>query len=337
MSTWIDKEGRRHVGIMVRGRRIHRKLPEGASASDAKQLEAALRSAVAVQRRPVVPGDPGMVAILALYAEHTKNLRSPETALFHAQRLGPWAEKYRASEARECAAHALRDMRNHYAPATINRSLGALKKALAIAWEQGLIPENYGLRIKRQPENNQRDMSLTMAEVKQLAECASETVAAAIWIALFTGCRRGEIIKLRREDIGPDAITIQAGNTKTLRTRVVPIVPPLRQYLAAVPLKVNAEGLKTGFRRAREAAGMPWVTFHDLRRSCASLMIEAGVDLYVVSKLLGHSSVAVTQSRYAYMQVDKIKAGLEATFSAQNAPAIAPSQKRQRPRRAAAQ
>jgi integrase len=54
-------------------------------------------------------------------------------------------------------------------------------------------------------------------------------VRAAIWIALYTGMRRGEILALRREDIGEDAITVRAGNTKTLRTRTVPIVAPLRR------------------------------------------------------------------------------------------------------------
>jgi integrase len=287
-------------------------------------------------RGPVIPGDPAMTAVMGLYLEHAKNLRSPETAKFHAARLGPWAEKYRASQARECAAHVLRDMRGHYAPATINRSLGAMKKALALAWERGLTAENYGLRIKRVAENNQRDMALTMAEVRQLTEHASASVAAAIWIALFTGCRRGEILAMRKEDIGPDTITIRAGNTKTLRTRVVPIAPPLRKHLAALPLQINAEGLKTGFRRAREAAGMPWVTFHDLRRSCGTLMIQAGVDLYVVSKLLGHSTVAVTQARYAHLQVDQLRAGLEATFGAEIAQGITQVGKQKRPRRAAA-
>jgi len=39
MSIWIDKAGRRHVGIMQGGKRVHRILPPGASASDAKQIQ----------------------------------------------------------------------------------------------------------------------------------------------------------------------------------------------------------------------------------------------------------------------------------------------------------
>lgn len=270
---------------------------------------------MAVQRAVVIPGDPSMVEVMGLYADHAaKTLRSADTAIFHAARIGPWCEKYRASQARECAAHIQRDMHGAYAAATINRSLGALKKALALAWERGLTPENYGARVKRSPEHNHRDMALDLVQVKELAGHASAQVASAIWIALYTGMRRGEILALQPGDIGASAITVRAGNTKTLKTRLVPIAGPLREHLSAVPLKINAEGLKSGFRRAREAACMPWVTFHDLRRSCGTLMIEAGVDLYVVSKLLGHSTVAVTQSRYAHLQVDRMREGLDRTF-----------------------
>ena len=44
------------------------------------------------------------------------------------------------------------------------------------------------------------------------------------------------------------------------------------------------------------------------------MMIAAGVDLYVVSKLLGHSSVTVTQTRYGHLQTDRIAEGLARTF-----------------------
>jgi integrase len=297
------------------GKRLHRKLPEGASESDAKDVDAALRSALKkAPKQPAIPGDPPMTAVLGLYLDHAKSLRSEDTAVHHANRCGPWAEKFRASEAREMAAKMVADMREHYAPATINRSLYALRKALTLAWERGLTHENYGLRIKSIPAQNMRDMTLTLAQVKELADLSSEQVRAAIWIAIFTGLRRGEILKLRQEDIGEKFLTIRAGNTKTLKSRTVPIVGPLREWLKYVPLKLNAEGLKSGFRAARVRAMMPWVNFHDLRRSCATIMIEAGEDLYAVSRMLGHSSVAVTQARYAKMADEQVQSAMERVF-----------------------
>lgn len=313
MPTRKDADGRWHAEVCIGRKRLHRRLPEGATASDAKRLEAELTRALhtqRAQRAPSIPGDPPLTELLADYTErHAATLRSPETAQFHAYRIGQWVEGRRASEAREVAAAIVRDLQPAYAAATINRSLGALKKALKTAWEDGRTPADYSSLVKRLPENNQRTVYLSMAEVKTIADQASEQVRTAIWVALLTGCRRGEVCKIAAEDIGKTTIKIQAGNTKTLRYREVPIVPALRPWLKHLPLTINFEGLKTGFRRAREAAGMEHVNFHDLRHSCATIMLQLGVELHVVREILGHTSVKTTE-RYAHVMVAPQRAAL---------------------------
>jgi len=311
MSNWIDDRGRRHVGVMVNSKRIHRVLPEGATAGDAKLIEAQLRQAVG-RKSVAIPSDPPMSAVLAGYCEYAQTLASGKTRIHHAKRAAPWAEKYTASQARECAAHIIKDMTGHYAPATINMSLAAMKKGLALAWEYGHTPENYGNRIKLLQVSNQREVVLTLDQVKAIVDHCSTPAKAAIWAALLTGARRGELCKIKAEHIGPDTITIPAQNTKTKKAKVVPISPALRPWLQHFPLQINFEGLKSSFRRARERAGLPHITFHDLRRTCATMMITNGIDLYTVSKVLGHSSVTVTAARYAHLQIEQQRKGLDA-------------------------
>lgn len=312
MSSWEDSKGRRHVGVMVAGKRVHRILPEGASASDAKLVEAEIRASLARAPKQAVkiPGDPSMMQILALYAEHAQSLKSADTSEHHAKRLWPWAEKYKASQAQEFADHVIKDMRDAYAHATINRSLACAKKGLAIAWRQRLIPENYGLRINSMTVNNKREVFLTVEQVRDIAQHCSEQAQAAIWFALLTGARRGEIFKIRSEHIGADTIMLPASHTKTNKMRVIPIIPALRPWLHHFPLTLTVDGVKSAWRRGRVSAGMEHVNFHDLRHSCASIMLGLGVDLYTISKVLGHSNVATTQ-RYAHLQVDAQRAALE--------------------------
>lgn len=270
-----------------------------------------------------------------MYLDHASTLRSPQTARFHALRLGPWVDGRRASDARQVAAAAIAGLRKHYQPATINRTLSAMQKGLHLAWEAGLTREDYSQHVRRLPENNQREVYLSLEEVRQISDHASHQVRAAIWIALFTGCRRGEILAIQPEDVGDDTIVIRAGNTKTLKTRIVPIFPALRPWLEALPLRMNFEGLKTGFRRAREAAGMPHVHYHDLRHSCATILLAHGADLYTVAKVLGHSTIKVTE-RYAHHQISAQRAALEKAFGStpEITPAV-PQPKKERPKRAA--
>lgn len=65
---------------------------------------------------------------------------------------------------------------------------------------------------------------------------------------------------MRQEDIGRDTITIHSGNTKTRRTRVIPIAPGLRQWLKHVPLPYkdyegHKERLPVGQDQGRDALG----------------------------------------------------------------------------------
>jgi len=69
-----------------------------------------------------------------------------------------------------------------------------------------------------------------------------------------------------------------------------------------LPLPINLEGLKPGFRRAREAAGMPQVHFHDLRHSRTILLLPLGTPMEVVREVLGHTSIKTTE-RYAHVMV----------------------------------
>lgn len=310
MSIWLDDDGRYHVGIMVEGRRVHRLLPKNASASDAKRLEAELRVSLGRAVKQVsVPGDPPLTKILKLYELHAETLRGGHHARHSVQRMYLWAEKYRASQAQEFAAHVIKDMRGHYAVATINRSLATVKKGYSLAWEQRMIPENYGRRIKVLPNPAKREVFLTIEQVRAIAEHCSVQAQAAIWAALLTGARRGELFKLSPEFIGKDTLTLTAPTTKTLRTRVVPIVPALRPWLKHFPLTITVDGVKSAWRRAREKAGLEHANFHDLRHSCASIMIDLGVDLYTISKILGHSNTQTTQ-RYAHLQVEHQRAAL---------------------------
>lgn len=58
-------------------------------------------------------------------------------------------------------------------------------------------------------------------------------------------------------------------------------------------------GVSWAFGKARDAAGVPRVRFHDLRHSAATALLSAGVPIAVISEWLGHSGIAITAQAYA--------------------------------------
>lgn len=63
------------------------------------------------------------------------------------------------------------------------------------------------------------------------------------------------------------------------------------------------------FRKPAAAIGRPNLHFHDLRHSAASAMIQAGVDLYTVGKVLGHKDGRST-ARYSHLSTDQLRNAL---------------------------
>ena len=70
-------------------------------------------------------------------------------------------------------------------------------------------------------------------------------------------------------------------------------------FTDSVGRPMRPDRVQHGFARARIAAGLPRIRFHDLRHTAATLMLAEGVPLAVISELLGHAGIAITASHYA--------------------------------------
>ena len=70
-------------------------------------------------------------------------------------------------------------------------------------------------------------------------------------------------------------------------------------FTDAIGRALHPHVVSAAFQRARDAAGLPRVRFHDLRHSAATLMLAEGVPLAVISEWLGHAGIAITAAHYA--------------------------------------
>lgn len=185
---------------------------------------------------------------------------------------------------------------------TVNRHLQLLRRMFHIAYEEGWILRLPKVTVSAADEDK-RDRVLSPAEEQLLLSVCSGTLRTLVIFALETGMRRGEILSLTAEDIDLQAcvINIKALNTKTLRSRKVPISNRLAAELATLPQTgklFTVSSVKRSFKTATQVAGIADLQFRDLRTTYGTRMIQAGLALAETSKLLGHQKPTTTYKHY---------------------------------------
>ena len=209
-------------------------------------------------------------------------------------------------------------------PATINREISFLKSVLYAAEFDGIIVSNpiRGRRVKKLEEANSREKSILSLKLSdddlvRLCDSAAPYFRPILELALITGMRRGEILKMKWKDIdfGLRVIRIPAENSKTKRERFIPISANLIRLLDSIEKKGNyvfmndwtgkrRKRIEEAFKAACERAGIRYgrenggITFHDLRHIAAYRLVKV-TDIVTASKILGHASIQMTM-RYVH-------------------------------------
>lgn len=177
---------------------------------------------------------------------------------------------------------------------------------LKAAYKERRIKENLNDFLEEIEYEEVKKNFLTAEEVKALAatECEKPVLKSASLFSILTGLRISDILKLRWEDIRPDADGKLAMFIRIQKTQKESVHP-----LSDEMLKLCGERGKgivfKGFNRSMTQAPLKkWllaagitkrVTFHRFRDTYATLQLAAGTDIYTVSKMLDHANVTTTQ------------------------------------------
>jgi integrase len=174
-------------------------------------------------------------------------------------------------------------------------------------------------RDPRRPAVNDAEAESRAAEDRQDAEI--------VRIAAYTGLRRGELVALRWQDVDftrhkivvqrAISANVEATSTKSRRARDVPLpdqaagaLDRLSQrgdftsandfvFVNRLGRRLDASAVRRRVERARDAAGLRPLRFHDLRHTYGSLLVAGGVDLASVKAAMGHSRITTTE-RYLH-------------------------------------
>lgn len=235
-----------------------------------------------------------------------KRLRAPNTYLAAELRLGRIVEFFGQMRVAEITESTWLDYinfrRRQRADTKFFDDRKYLRQILALAVKRGIVPRIIDLPNPDLPSDRGRE--ITADEQLRLLRAAGPELKLQIRIAVQTGLRLREMLKLRWEQIdwGRAIIVLSPADTKTRRGRQVPIPPDLFERLEE---RHRERGRKSRFvfprprdpsrpahdnkgawRRAKAKAHVTG-RWHDLRHTAATVMIRRGVPLAVASRILG--------------------------------------------------
>jgi integrase len=207
-----------------------------------------------------------------------------------------------------------------------NAAVVTLSAAFSFGIGRRVRLDNPAKGVRRFPEKK-IERFLSPAELARLGEVLAAAASlgvespyalAAIRLLILTGCRKNEILMLKRAHIDTYHRCLRLPDSKT-GAKVVHLGAPAMSVIAQVPEVAgnpyllpgrNGDGhlvdLQACWERIRTAAGLDDVRLHDLRHSFASVGATTGDSLLIIGALLGHKSAKTTE-RYAHLADHPIK------------------------------
>ena len=226
--------------------------------------------------------------------------------------------------------------------ATINRELAAMRRMMRHAYAEGWIMRDVflGSKVIAISAEAERTRFLSPAEeIKLLDACQGErtvtytrtrkgreeTITASlkvdnphlralILLAVDSGMRQGEILRLRWRDIDFDNALIQivGSHTKTEKARLVPLTDRTKVELALVQSFASDERVfpfnefKRSWSTAKRLAGLEDLRFHDLRRTAITRWQIHGLPLAIAGKFAGHTNLQTTMKHYTASEAAQV-------------------------------
>lgn len=213
--------------------------------------------------------------------------------------------------------------------AEANRTTATLSKMFALAKQWGMLSETdpnpaKGIDFYKMKK---RDRWVSPKELPELAKAIGQEtnvyVRAAIWLYLFTGVRKSELLQLRWKNIDLERQELCLEETKAGRNHYIPLSSAAISLLDRVPRMAENPYLLPGhikgqhlvniskpWLRIRRRAGVEDLRLHDLRRTVGSWLAQSGSSLHLIGRVLNHSNPSTTQI-YSRFGQDHVRDALE--------------------------
>jgi integrase len=217
-------------------------------------------------------------------------------------------------------------------PRTVQYLYVVLHRALKQALRWGYVTRNVSEAVDPPKVRKKEFTPLSPEQARRFLEVARGDRLEALYVlAVHTEMRQGELLMLRCDDVDLEARVLRDRGTKTARSRrtvtlsetasddlgnhltrqleeIDRLGPMWRENGLVFATPLNRHNLtQRSLRPLLEGAGLPRIRFHDLRHTCATILLSQGVHAKFVqellghAKLLGHATIAITLDTYSHV------------------------------------
>lgn len=206
---------------------------------------------------------------------------------------------------------------------TVNIEIRVLNTAISQAVAQQWIPKDQAIAFKQIRSAAPAPPEwLNTEQIARVLSIPDPEFRRFMLVALHTGCRRNEVLGLNWSDVDLPRrqIVVRGEIGKMGKRRTIPINNTLHEVFVKWPRErvgllfpgYKSDSVSQKFRRWAHTLGLPkGISLHSLRATFACHLIEKGVDIYTVSRLLGHSSVKVTEKHYLALDQSHVQAAVD--------------------------
>ena len=214
------------------------------------------------------------------------------------------------------------------ADSTVRNEVNLLSNAFNVVRWRRDNPVKYATIIKLNPRPVERYLHHEEEELlipKTFGKLNGD-LTDVVLLDLHTGLSQEEILTLKWNQIDLGNRSLTTIRKKTLNARTLPLNDVAFEVLKrrsktkadsgyvfvnSVGNKHDASKLKRAFKKAVEEAGIEHFTFHSLRRTFGTRLAQAGVDIYTISRLLGHKDVKTTAKYYLHHCLESLRRGIQ--------------------------
>lgn len=321
MTVKQRKNGKWYCRFQVNGERLHLLCPGATNKKDAEQMENAFKYRLQQQQNGVISKEEKKMTVDKLcdkYLEYSelnkKSYKQDKSRVKHIRECFKKCKYINNIKLDDIEQFKRLLLNKGLKKVTVNRHLEVISKMFNIAICNKWAVENPIRNVKFKLKNDNNFRCLTIEEQKRLFKAVKGTYLEGIIIfALNTGLRKSDILPLLWEDIRSyDDKVIHLYVRKTNKYVDMPCTKMLYEFIERTqkdkrhgaifinPLtKQPPKDIKRAWNTAKKKARIENLRFHDLRHTVATRLVNAGVPLPTVKKVMTHSDIATTM-RYVH-------------------------------------